>query len=170
VSTLDLRNPDVLAQVIATAKLGRERKAAQQDTCVVFAEALYDTLHHYGIACRLYAAACHISSGRTPDWSHAVVKISDVYFDSLGVFNEATVRAHCKIHPKVEFRLDLRQDAPDYEEEFDELRAFYKAELGKAIGTLARSCSVWQAEVAPPLPHLEPLLSIKSRSRKASRP
>ncbi len=94
----------------------------------------------------------------------------DVYFDSLGVFNEATVRAHCKIHPKVEFRLDLRQDAPDYEEEFNELRAFYKAEIGKAIDTLARSCSVRQAEAAPPLLRVDPLVIKQSRSRKASRP
>ena len=39
-------------EIILAAKLGRERKYAQVDTCTVFAAALYDLLTDRGVPCR----------------------------------------------------------------------------------------------------------------------
>lgn len=53
--------------IIKAAKLGRERKDAQVDTCTVFAAALYDVLSSQGVQCKMVTVV--------PDgigkWAHA---------------------------------------------------------------------------------------------------
>lgn len=122
-----------LSEVIKAAKLGRSRKDAQQDTCTVFAAALYDILKARGISCRIVTAACGFL-GRT-EWYHAVVKVDGHYYDSMGEFSEDIWRARAKIHPKVQMTISYRPDTRTdcYEDEFDEMHAFYLKMLNKAM-------------------------------------
>lgn len=124
-----------IEQAIKTAKLGRTRRDAQEDTCAVFAAALYDILKSRGVPCRMFTAK--------PDsllnvWYHSVVKVDEVYYDSMGEFSCEIYRARAKIHHKVSFDIGYRPDKRDscYEEEFGEMYEFYMAELGKAFRKL----------------------------------
>jgi hypothetical protein len=122
-----------LTAVIMAAKLGRTRRDAQEDTCSVFAAALYDILRARGIACRMFTASptdCAIST-----WYHCVVKVGRTYYDSMGEFSEAIYRARAKIHPKstltITYKRDSRIDC--YESDFEEMYAFYVKMLTKAM-------------------------------------
>jgi hypothetical protein len=120
---------DEVARIIADAKLGATRKYAQIDSCSVFAEALHEVLGAAGIQSSIWMASPKVY----PQWYHSVVQVGDVFFDSLGVFNEDVVRARHKIHPTATFKLNIVPDVGDYEEEFDDLRAFYVKSLTKAL-------------------------------------
>jgi hypothetical protein len=142
-----------IQDVILQAKLGRYRKDAQIDTCAVFAAALYDVLKARGIACALYTAAygCNYSSGA--EWYHSVVKVGDRYFDSMGEFSLDIYRARARIHPKVKSRMDFKRDSRIgcYEEEFDEMHAFYVGKLGKAFDSAAQALTA-QIKELPAIP------------------
>lgn len=117
--------------IIKAAKLGRERKDAQVDTCTVFAAALYDVLSARGVQCEL---ATVVPKGlRT--WAHAVVAVAGRYYDSMGEFSADIYRTRARIHPKVQFELDYRTDTrcECYEPEFEELHAFFVRALNKAL-------------------------------------
>lgn len=75
--------------IIKAAKLGRERKGAQVDTCVVFAAALYDVLSAKGIKCGMVTV---IPDGFSK-WAHAVVEVAGRYYDSMGEFSADIYRA-----------------------------------------------------------------------------
>lgn len=117
--------------IIRTAKLGRSRKDAQEDTCAVFAAALYDVLSAQGVACKMVAA---VKKG-VNSWAHAVVEVAGRYYDSMGEFSTDIYRARAKIHSKVTvdiaYQPDFRNDC--YEPEFDELHAFYVKMLNKIM-------------------------------------
>lgn len=120
-----------IGAIIRGAKLGRERKDAQIDTCTVFAAALFDVLAQHGIECRMVTAVN--KSGRA--WAHSVVEVDGTYYDSLGEFSDAIYHTRAKLHQTVsvniEYREDFREDC--YESEFDELYAFFVKELCKSV-------------------------------------
>lgn len=117
--------------IIAAAKLGRERKGAQEDTCAVFAAALYDVLSAQGIQCQMVTV---VPVGLAK-WAHSVVEVAGRYFDSMGEFSADIYRARSRIHPAVKFVFDYRADSRSecYEPEFDELHAFFIKALDKAV-------------------------------------
>jgi hypothetical protein len=125
-----------LSAVILSAKLGRTRKDAQEDTCAVFAAALHDELKERGIYSRIFTAAPSTRSGIV--WYHAVVKVGSVYYDSMGEFTEAVYRTRARIHPRVSLDIGFKPDrrAFCYEEEFDEMHLFYRKVLSKAMNAL----------------------------------
>lgn len=118
--------------IIKAAKLGRTRKDAQEETCSVFAAALYDALSARGITCKLVTA---VKSG-FGGWAHSLVEVAGRYYDSMGEFSTTIYRARAKIHPTVTlditYQPDFRIDC--YEPEYDELHAFYLQMLNKATG------------------------------------
>ncbi|HRQ47925.1 MAG TPA: hypothetical protein PK725_13315 [Rhodocyclaceae bacterium] len=117
--------------IIRAAKLGRERKDAQVETCTVFAAALYDVLSAQGIQCEMVTV---VPKGLEA-WAHALVAVAGRYYDSMGEFSADIYRTRAKIHPKVRFELDYRADArcECYEPEFDELHAFFVNVLTKTL-------------------------------------
>ena len=121
--------------VILEAKLGRSRREAQEDTCSVFSAALFDLLMEAGVPCKMVTA--QKKDGHV--WAHAVVEAQGRYFDSMGEFSNEIWRKRARIHPRVEttihFQDDLREEC--YEEEFEELYAFYLKQLKKSAQRLA---------------------------------
>lgn len=97
-------------QIILNAKIGRERKAAQKDTCGIFAVALHDVLIEHSIPANLRCAAFMLWPFQTPEWYHSVVEVKGRFYDSKGVFSHDIVRKRLGIHPKVKTRIDLRPD------------------------------------------------------------
>lgn len=120
-----------LNAIIQAAKLGRSRKDAQEDTCGVFAAALYDALSAQGISCQMVTA---VKKGLGA-WAHAVVEVAGRHYDSMGEFSVSIYRDRAKIHPKVTLDILYQPDSRSecYEPEFDELRAFYIKMLNKAM-------------------------------------
>ncbi|WP_432263338.1 hypothetical protein [Cupriavidus sp. TMH.W2] len=122
--------------IIQAAKLGRTRNDAQEDTCAVFAAALYDVLSAHGIPCQMVTAVKREGHA----WAHLIVEIAGRYYDSMGEFSTSIYRARARIHPTVSldiaYQPDVRSDC--YESEFDELHAFYVNMLNKAmLGSVA---------------------------------
>lgn len=117
--------------IIKAAKLGRERKDAQVDTCAVFAAALYDVLSPLGIQCRMVTV---VPNGLSK-WAHAVVEVAGRYYDSMGEFSADIYRVRARVHPTVQFDFDYQADSRSecYEPEFDELHAFFVKALNKAM-------------------------------------
>ena len=116
--------------IIKSAKLGRERKDAQVDTCTVFAAALYDVLSANNIQARMVT----VTPNRIDTWAHAVVEVAGRYYDSMGEFSLEIYRARAKVHPSVTFGLDYKVDSrcECFEPEFDELYGFFVKMLSKA--------------------------------------
>ncbi len=117
--------------IIKAAKLGRERKDAQVDTCAVFAAALYDVLLAQGLQCQMVTV---VPNGLSK-WAHAVVGVAGRYYDSMGEFSADIYRARARIHSTVKFEFDYRADSrcECYESEFDALHAFFMKALDKAM-------------------------------------
>jgi hypothetical protein len=117
--------------IILTAKLGKSRKDAQEDTCTVFAAALYDVLIKCGISCKMVTA---IKSGMNA-WAHSVVDVDGKYYDSRGKFSIESYRSLAKINPKVVLDIKFQPDSRSecYEPDFDELYDFYVKMLNRAI-------------------------------------
>lgn len=117
--------------IIHAAKLGRERKAAQEDTCTVFAAALYDVLSARGIPCRMVTV---VPKGINA-WAHAVVEAAGRYYDSLGEFSADIYRVRAKIHPTVAFHFEYLADTRSecYDPEFADLHGFFLKMLNKAL-------------------------------------
>lgn len=117
--------------IILAAKLGRYRKDAQEDTCSLFAAALYDVLSAQGIPCRMVTAVKNQGNA----WAHAIVEVAGRYYDSMGEFSTSIYRARAKIHPTVTLEISYRRDSriECYEPEFDELHAFYVKVLNKTM-------------------------------------
>ena len=117
--------------IILAAKLGRARKDAQEDTCAVFAAALYDVLAEHGVACQMAVAETQGLGA----WAHSVVDVAGRYYDSMGEFSTDIYRVRARIHPKaglaIQYRPDSRHDC--YEPEFDEMHSFYVKMLNKAL-------------------------------------
>lgn len=122
-----------IEMIIKEAKLGRARKEAQEDTCAEFAAALYDVLKELGISCILCTVRITGYSGE-PAY-HTVVKVKDMYYDSLGVFSEKELRIRLKIHPKVTLHLKYERDRREgiFEDDMIDMYSFYKKQLTKAI-------------------------------------
>lgn len=120
-----------LHAIIRSAKLGRARKDAQEDTCTVFAAALYDALLTQGVRCEMATA---VPKGVGP-WAHAVVEVDGRFYDSMGEFSTSIYRARAKIHPKVTLDIDYQPDSRSecYEPEFAELHAFYVKMITNAM-------------------------------------
>jgi hypothetical protein len=124
-----------LHQAILDAKLGRTRKDAQIDTCAVFASALYDVLQERGIPCKLVTAAYKASPESMPSWYHEVLEHDGRLYDSMGEFSADIYRTRAKIHPKVSFVMEYKPSGREdnFEEEFEEMHAFYVKMLSKAV-------------------------------------
>lgn len=119
-----------LTTVIQSAKLGRARKDAQEDTCTVFAAALYDVLVAQGVPCQMVVA-----ESRYPLWAHSLVEVNGQYYDSMGEFSNEIYRSRAKIHPTVDTTIAYNSDTRSecFEPEFDELYAFYVKALNKSL-------------------------------------
>lgn len=124
-----------ISRVILDAKLGRERKAAQEDTCGPFAAALYDVLIEHGVDAKIKTAAFIVLPGSQAAWYHAVVEVDGRHYDSRGEFSDDIVRQRLKIHPKATTRIDFKADdrASCYEDELHVLHEFLVKELRKSI-------------------------------------
>ncbi|ELG7182267.1 TPA: hypothetical protein ACGW3N_000251 [Pseudomonas aeruginosa] len=129
-----------IALVIQAAKLGRTRKDAQEDTCSVFAAALYDFLSSRGVPCKMVTA---VKNGHGA-WAHAVVEVDGRLYDSFGEFSTEIYRARAKIHPSVTVNITYKPDVREecYEPEFEEMYAFYLKMLTKAANAAAGPASV----------------------------
>lgn len=126
-----------IGAIIMAAKLGRARKDAQEDTCTVFAAALYDLLLGQGIPCKMVTVVKHGFGS----WAHAVVEVDGRYFDSMGEFSTNIYRTRARIHPSVSLDISYQPDerADCYEEEFVEMYNFYRKMLNKAVASQAQS-------------------------------
>ncbi|ARM91146.1 hypothetical protein RHEC894_PC00111 (plasmid) [Rhizobium sp. CIAT894] len=116
---------DIL-QLIKTAKIGIERKAAQTETCAPFAAALHDVLAENGVETNL-AVACRKGYRSDRTWYHLVVEHNGQYYDSLGEFSSDILRKRLRIHHSVQFELEFKQEPRDgcYEEaDYDMLHSF----------------------------------------------
>lgn len=133
-----------IVDLIMQAKIGRERKEAQIDTCAPFAAALYDVLEENGFEVEMVTAG-HTGFGHQHAWYHSVVKVEDKFYDSMGEFSTEIVRKRNKIHPSVRYELTFKPDVRgnDFDEEdYPGLYDFLLKELRKsAIKLQAREPS-----------------------------
>jgi len=121
----------VIDALIKHAKLGRERKYAQVETCSVFAAALYDVLVENGIAGTIVTAV-----QREPvRWAHSVVQVEGKFFDSMGEFSTDIYRERARIHPSVTLEIEYVSDVRNqcYESDYDELHRFFVKRLSKSF-------------------------------------
>lgn len=132
---------DDIDALIRAAKIGRERKEAQIETCSVFAAALHDVLQENG--CRP-SVACVAYRQTSRPWAHCVVEVDGEYYDSMGRFDAEILRKRLKIHPTVAFKLEFAPEPRDdcYDEsDYEELYQFLLERLRKA----ASACIVARA-------------------------
>lgn len=117
--------------LIKRAKLGRERRDAQIETCSVFAAALHDVLDANGIACNIVTAV----QKEPVRWAHSIVQAEGKYFDSMGEFSIEIYRERAHIHPSVRIEIEYIPDFRDqcYESDYDELHSFFVKQLSKSI-------------------------------------
>lgn len=98
-----------IIELIKTAKIGRERKDAQVDSCAAFAAALYDVLVENGFLPSLVTASYRgVTVERT--WYHAVVEVDGKMYDSLGEFSTQIMRDRLKIHKSTSYELKYEPD------------------------------------------------------------
>lgn len=130
-----------IQSIILAAKLGGERKAAQEDTCGPFAAALFDVLTECGLTPSIKTASFIVMPGTTASWHHAVVEADGRLYDSKGEFSHEIVRHRLKIHPKATTRIDIKADDRSccYEEELDELHRFLVKELRNSVNKHSRT-------------------------------
>jgi hypothetical protein len=121
----------VIDALIKHAKLGRERKYAQVETCSVFAAALYDVLVENGIACTIVTAV----QRKPVSWAHSVVQVEGKLFDSMGEFSTDIYRERARIHPSVTLEIEYVSDVRNqcYESDYDELHRFFVKRLSKSF-------------------------------------
>lgn len=127
-----------IIELIKTAKLGRERKDAQVDTCAPFAAALHDVLIENGLDVTL-SVACHKGATYQHIWYHLVVQHGGTYYDSLGEFSKEIIRKRLKIHPSVDFPLTFEPETRPgcYEEDdYEALFEFFAGAFRKAAAKL----------------------------------
>lgn len=126
---------DFIHDAILDAKLGRERKAAQQDTCGIFAAALHDVLNEMGLDPKIRCAAFSFEGSRRAEWYHAVVCVGETLYDSMGRFDHEIVRNRIGIHRSVRSSISVRDDDREscWEDELSELHTFYFKELQKSL-------------------------------------
>lgn len=132
----DRKQIDV-GRLVAAAKLGRERRDAQVETCTVFAAALHDVLVENGVQAKV-AVASRKGVTASGTWHHSVVESGGRYFDSMGEFSREILRKRLKIHPKVEFVVEIGPDRREglYEaEDYEGLYEFMVKALRKAVPT-----------------------------------
>lgn len=124
-----------IASIILSAKLGGERKAAQEDTCGSFAAALFDVLDECGLRPSIKTATFIVLPGTRASWHHAVVDVDGRLYDSKGEFTHEIARQRAKIHRSVTSRIDFKSDDRDccYDEELDVLHQFLVKELRKSV-------------------------------------
>lgn len=127
-----------IVELIKTAKIGRERKDAQVDSCSAFAAALYDVLEENGFSPSLVNASHRgVTIERT--WHHLVVEVDGAMYDSLGEFSTEIMRARSKIHPKVSYEIkyapEIRDDCYD-EDDFGGVYEFLVKEFRKTAKKL----------------------------------
>lgn len=128
-----------IVELIMSAKIGRERKDAQVDTCAPFAAALYDVLLENGFDAELVSVGY---KGATVEhsWYHAVVSVDGTMYDSLGEFSEDILKARMKIKPTVEYKLSFAPDIRDGcydEDDYQVLYDFLVAQLRKSARKLS---------------------------------
>ncbi|MCS4088577.1 hypothetical protein [Rhizobium sp. BK176] len=138
-----------IAELIKSAKIGRERKDAQIDSCSAFAAALYDVLEENGYSPSLVNASYR---GATIErtWHHLVVEVDGTMYDSLGEFSTEIMRARSKIHPTVSYELkyspEIRDDCYD-EDDFGGVYEFLVKEFRKT----AKKLNVLEEKAVPAL-------------------
>jgi len=124
-----------VGSLVMAAKLGRERRDAQVETCSVFAAALHDVLVENGMQAKV-AVASRRGVTASATWHHSVVESGGRYFDSMGEFSPEILRKRLKIHPKVEFSIEIGPDRREglYEEaDFEGLYEFMVEALRRAV-------------------------------------
>jgi hypothetical protein len=129
-----------IVELIKTAKIGRERKDAQVDTCSVFAAALYDVLEENGFSPSMVNAS-HRGVTIEMTWHHLVVEVEGTMYDSLGEFSTDIMRTRSKIHPTVSYELKYSPEIRDdcFEDDFADLYDFLVKEIRKAAKKLTKA-------------------------------
>lgn len=124
-----------IAGLIMEAKIGRERRYAQTETCAPFAAALYDVLVECGLAPNLVVVG-HMGHSITATWYHLVVEHDGRLYDSMGEFSVDILRRRLKIHPRCQFDLQFRPESREgcfEEEDYQELHRFLVDAFRKAV-------------------------------------
>jgi hypothetical protein len=124
--------------LLKAAKIGRERKDAQIETCAPFAAALYDVLVENGLEVALVAVG-YAGATYRQTWYHQVLEHDGRYYDSMGEFSTEVLGKRLKIHPKVEFELSYKPDSRDGcydEEDYGVLYDFLVKAFKKAAASL----------------------------------
>lgn len=139
-----------LHNIIISAKLGRERKGAQVETCAVFSSALHHVLAAHGMESQCYSTtpADHLA-----DWSHGLVMFDGSYFDSMGRFSDQILASRMRPKTKYVQRLKYEADLPDFNEtdsDYGELFTFFVERLTMSLN------AHMQAE-AQPMPRSSPI-------------
>jgi hypothetical protein len=107
-----------IIELIKTAKIGRERKDAQVDSCAAFAAALYDVLAENGFSPSM-VTACYRGATVETTWYHAVVEVEGKMYDSLGEFSTEIMRDRLKIRKSTPY--ELKYEPEPREDCYDEL-------------------------------------------------
>lgn len=120
-----------IVELIKTAKIGRERKDAQVDSCSAFAAALFDVLEENGFSPSLVTANYRGATSETT-WYHLVVEIDGTMYDSFGEFSTDIMRKRVKAISTYELRYtpETREDCYD-EDDFGGVYEFLVKEFRK---------------------------------------
>jgi len=114
-----------IVELIMQAKIGRERRDAQIETCAPFAAALYDVLEENGFEVRMVTAGrTGVSANMT--WYHSVVQVDGRFYDSMGEFSTEIVRKRNRIHHSVNYELSFMPDTRDDCFDADDYQALYE--------------------------------------------
>ena len=127
-----------IVELIKTAKIGRERRDAQVDTCAPFAAALYDVLMENGFEPSLVCVGYRGASVER-SWYHSVVSVDGVMYDSLGEFSADIHRARIKVKDPANYVLTFEPDGRFGcydEDDYDVLYEFLVTEFRKAAKRL----------------------------------
>ena len=107
-----------IVELIKSAKIGRERKDAQVDSCAAFAAALYDVLSENGFSPSM-VTACYRGATSQSNWYHAVVEVDGKMYDSLGEFSTEIMRQRAKVGKNSSY--ELKYEPEPREDCFDAL-------------------------------------------------
>ena len=120
-------------EIIVNAKLGSARKDAQIDACTAFASALSDFLNENQITHEAYTVSYLLYE--KAKWYHAVIKVEDFYYDSLGLFNDDLVNQRSKIHKNVLPHVEIvyKKDVVECDPDFEEMRSFFLKKLNLSL-------------------------------------
>jgi hypothetical protein len=134
-----------IIELIKTAKIGRERKDAQVDSCAAFAAALYDVLAENGFAPSM-VTACYRGVSVDSTWYHQVVKVDGKMYDSLGEFSTRIMRDRLKVRQSTAYELEYQPDRREGCYDEDDFQGVYDF-LAKEFRKTAKKLKTLEEDV-----------------------